>query len=47
MERGGKDRKKATELALPSWHSRQQERRQSSLERESKRGRATVTDKEK
>lgn len=49
MERGGKDRKKAIELALSfSWHSRQQESRQSLLEREreSERGRATATDKE-
>lgn len=35
LERGRKDRKKAIELALSfSWHSRQQERRWSSLERE-------------
>lgn len=47
MERGGKDRKKAIELVLPfSWHSRQQESRQSSFEKESKRGKATATDKE-
>lgn len=47
LERGGKDRKKAIELELPfSWHSRQQESRQSTFERESRRGKATATDKE-
>lgn len=41
---GGKDRKKAVELALPfSRHSRQQESRRSSLERERESERAKTT----